>query len=125
VFFDLFQNGFVKREQKSEPMHEQFAELCQKVFGKNGIETFNSVMKEFYANAGVVPRTTYNRLHEKYNDLKARVDDLEAEIEELRGKLREAGGIPSELMEHWTNALGKCTEINRQFFEDINKFFKQ
>ena len=80
-FFDLFQNGFAKKEHKPDSMQEEFIELCRKTFGKEGIEKFNEIMKEFYENAGVVPLTQYNELHEKYVDLKDKVRELEKKIE--------------------------------------------
>ena len=123
-FFDLFQDGFAKKEQKLDPMHEQFAELCRKTFGKEGIETFNAVMKGFYNKVGVVPRTQYNELYAKYAELKDKVRELEGEIDNLKKRLE--GGIetPSDLMEQWTRVVEKYTEINKRFFEEFSKFFR-
>jgi uncharacterized coiled-coil DUF342 family protein len=123
-FFELFQNGFAAKEQKPDSMHEQFMELCQKMFGKEGIEKFNAVMKEFYENAGVVPRTQYNELHEKYLELKDRIRELEEKIDRLKKRLK--GGIetPSDLMDQWTEMVNQYADINRQFFEEFSKFFK-
>ena len=83
-FFDLFQNGFAKKEPKPDSMQEEFIELCRKAFGKEGIERFNEIMKEFYENAGVVPLTQYNELHDKYVDLKDKMRELEKKIEKLK-----------------------------------------
>jgi hypothetical protein len=123
-FFDLFQNGFVRREERPGSVHEQFLELCQRTFGKQGIEAFNSVMKEFYENAGVIPLAHYNELHEKYVALKDRVQQLEGEIARLRRKIQQQRGTPSDLMEQWSDTAKKYTEINQQFFEEFSKFFR-
>jgi len=124
-FFDLFQNGFLKGEQKSDPTHDAFFELFQKMFGKEGIETFNAIMKEFYENAGVVPRTQYNELHEKYRALKEKVQELEGKIQRLKKRLQGEMEAPSDLMDQWTETTEKYAEINRQFFEEFSKFFKE
>lgn len=124
-FFDLFQNGFAKKGEKPDYMHEQFVDLCRKTFGKEGIEAFNAVMKEFYENAGVVPRVQYNELHERYMELKGRVQELEERIGELKKRLERVRGTPSDLMEQWSDTVKKYTDINRQFFEEFSKFFKQ
>ena len=123
-FFDLFQNGFVKKEEKSDAIYEQFVELNRKIFGKDGIETFNGIMKEFYESAGVVPRAQYNELYEKYAALKEKVLDLEARIEKLKKKLEGKAGESSDLMEEWTETVRKYSEINQRFFEEFSKFFK-
>lgn len=124
-FFDLFQNGFAKKREKPDSTHEQFVDLCRKTFGKEGIEAFNAVMKEFYENAGVVPRAQYNELHERYTELKGRVQELEERIEELKKRLERVRGTPSDLMEQWSETVKNYTDINRQFFEEFSKFFKQ
>ncbi len=124
-FFNLFQNGFAKTEQRHDSMHEQFMKLCQKTFGKEGIEAFNALMKEFYENAGVVPRAQYNELYERYVELKDRVRELEEKIEKMKKKLEVGMTAPSDLMEQWTEAVKKYAEINQQFFAEFSKFFKQ
>jgi len=124
-FFELFQNGFATKEQKPDSMHEQFLELCQKMFGKEGIEKFNAVMKEFYENAGVVPRTQYNELHEKYLELKDRIRELEEDIKELKERLKVEMTTPSDLMDQWTETVNRYADINRQFFEEFSRFFKK
>jgi len=125
AFFNLFQNGFAKPEPKPDSIHEQFINLCQKMFGKEGIEAFNSVFKEFYENIGVVPRTRYNELHDRYEKLKEKVWELEEKIEELKKNLAGKRDTPSDLIVQWIEAVRKYGEINRQFFEEFSKFFKQ
>ena len=124
-FFELFQNGFATKEQKPDSMHEQFLELCQKMFGKEGIEKFNAVMKEFYENTGVVPRTQYNELHEKYLELKDRIRALEEKIDSLKKRIKGGMESPSDLMDQWTDMVNQYADINRQFFEEFSKFFKE
>jgi hypothetical protein len=124
-FFELFQNGFARKERRPDSIYEQFMELCQRTFGKDGVEKFNGLMKEFYDNAGVVPRTQYNELHEKYIELKRRVHELEEKIESLRKRLQGDETAPSELMEQWSDTVRKYAEINQQFFEQFSKFFNQ
>lgn len=124
-FFDLFQNGFAKKEHKPDSMQEEFIELCRKTFGKDGIEKFNEIMKEFYENAGVVPLAQYNELREKYVDLKEKVRKLEEKIEKLKKKLESGIETPSGLMNQWTETAKEYAEINKQFFEEFSKFFKQ
>ncbi len=125
AFFELFQNGFVKKEPEPQPAYQQFMDLCQRMFGKEGIDTFNMTMRQFYENVGVVPRTQYNELREKYLQLKAKAEELEDEVEEL--KKRFAGGTqpPYDLMDQWTETMKTYGEINRQFFKELGKFFGQ
>ena len=123
-FYGLFQNGFVKKEQDSGATQRQFMELCSKIFGAEGIEAFNTVMKEFYENVGVVPRTEYNALRAKYVDLKKKVQQLEEKIKVLRRQMNTGGSAPDDLMEQWTETAQKYAEINQQFFEEFSKFFK-
>ncbi|MDP6393887.1 MAG: hypothetical protein QF466_00330 [Desulfobacterales bacterium] len=124
-FFDLFQNGFAKKEPKPDSMQEEFIELCRKAFGKEGIERFNEIMKEFYENAGVVPLTQYNELHDKYVDLKDKMRELEKKIEKLKKRLGNNTETPSDLMNQLTEAAKEYADINQQFFEEFSKFFKQ
>jgi hypothetical protein len=124
-FFDLFQDGFAKREQKPDSMHKQLMELCQNMFGKEGIETFNAIMKEFYENAGVVPRTQYNELRQRYVDLKEKVRELEGKIERLNKKSEAGTAASSDVMDQWTEMVKQYAEINQQFFEEFSKFFKE
>lgn len=119
AFFELFQNGFVKKEPEPQPAYQQFMDLCQRMFGKEGIDTFNTIMKQFYENAGVVPRTQYNELREKYLQLEARAEELE----ELKTGLEGGTQPPSDLMAQWTRTMKTYTEINRQFFKELGKFF--
>ena len=123
-FFDLFQNGFAKQEPKPDSGQEQFVRLCQKMFGKEGIEAFNAVLKEFYENVGVVPRTQYNELHEKYVELKKKFQELESKIEELKKKFEGGKEISTDLINQWTETVKKYAEINKKFFEEFSKFFK-
>jgi chromosome segregation ATPase len=123
-FFDLFQDGFAKREQKQDSMHKQFMELCQNMFGKEGIERFNEIMKEFYENAGVVPRTKYNELYKQYVDLKEKVRELEEKIERLKKRFEAGGDTSGDVMAQWTEMVKKYAEVNQRFFEEFSKFFK-
>ena len=125
AFYDLFQNGFAKKEEKPDTINEQFINLSQKMFGKEGIETFNAIMKEFYENVGVVPRSQYNELHEKYIELKEKVHELERKIGELRKGIAGGMGTPSDLMVEWTGMLKRYSEINQQFFKEFSKFFEK
>jgi len=124
AFFASFQNGFVK-EPESHLMYDQVTDLFRKTFGREGIDTFNDITKEFYENVGVVPRTQYNELHDKYLELKDKVQELEARIEKLKGRLEDGVEAPQDLMEQWTKAIEKYTEVNQQFFSELSKFFKQ
>ena len=123
-FFDLFQNGFAKKEHKPDSMQEEFVELCRKAYGKEGIERFNEIMKEFYENAGVVPLAQYNELHDKYVDLKDKVRELDKKIEKLKGPLGNNIETPSDMMNQWTEAAKEYADINQRFFEEFGKFFK-
>ena len=124
-FFEQFQNGFVKKEPEPQPAYQQFVDLCQRAFGKEGIDTFNTIMKQFYENVGVVPRTQYNELREKYLQLEARAEELEDEVEELKIGLEGGTRPPSDLMAQWTRTMKTYTEINRQFLKELGKFFGQ
>ena len=123
-FYNLFDNGFAKKAQNLSASQEEFVELCQRAFGAEGIETFNSIMKEFYENVGVVPRAEYHALQAKYVDLKKKVQDLEEKIKGLKQQLKTGTSTPSDLMEQWTETAEKYAEINQQFFEEFSKFFK-
>jgi predicted ArsR family transcriptional regulator len=122
-FFHLFQNGFARTEPKPDPLHEQFVRLCQKAFGKEGIETFNGVLKEFYENVGVVPRTQYNELREKYEALKRKVKELEETLRALKDKVGGKPGLPGDLADQWEKTMKQYAEINREFFKEFSKFF--
>ena len=122
-FFDLFQNGYAKKAAAKDSVHDQFVELCRKTFGKEGVETFNAILKEFYENVGVVPRAQYNELQDKYTALKEKISELEEKIEKLNIRLRSGSGTPADLMEQWTETTQKYAEINRKFFEEFSKFF--
>ena len=123
-FYNLFDNGFAKKAQNLSASQEEFLELFHRAFGAEGIETFNSIMKEFYENVGVVPRAEYNALQAKYVDLKNKVQDLEEKIKRLKQQLKNGKGTPSDLMEQWTETAEKYGEINQQFFNEYSKFFK-
>jgi chromosome segregation ATPase len=122
-FFDLFQNGFGKESPQTD-LQEQFLSLCRRMFGKEGIEGFNAVLKEFYENIGVVPRTQYNELRETYEELKTKVKELEEKIEELKKGFESRTGPSYDLIEQWTETAKKYTEVNQQFFREFIKFFK-
>jgi len=104
--------------------HDQFVELCQKTFGKEGVETFNSILKEFYENIGVVPRAQYNELEGKYAALKEKIKELEGKIEKLKRQIQSGSAAPADLMEQWTETTQKYADINQRFFEEFSKFFK-
>jgi chromosome segregation ATPase len=125
AFFNLFQNGYARQQPESIPhsAYKQFADLCYKTFGKEGIETFNAIMMEFYENVGVVPRTQYNELVEKYIRLKDKVEELEEQIKKLKEKLEDGDEATSDLIEQWTRTVEKYAKINRQFFKEFSKFF--
>ena len=125
-FFELFQNGFVKKEEKqSDSAYEQFMAQCRKTFGKEGIETFNSLMNEFYENVGVVPRTRYNELQERYDELVNRIRELEKTIEQLKKKREQGYGTPFDLIEQVSESVKAYTDINQRFFEEFSKIYKQ
>jgi chromosome segregation ATPase len=123
-FFDLFQDGLAKETEKPDFLQEQFLNLCRRMFGKEGIEAFNAVLKEFYENVGVVPRAQYNELHEKFADLKKKFQELESKIAELKKKLEGGKETPTDLMDQWTETVKRYAEINQKFFEEFSKFFK-
>lgn len=124
AFFQLFENGFVKKEPEPQPEYQQFVDLTQRMFGKEGVEAFNTIMKQFYENVGVVPRTQYNELREKYLQLSAKAEELEDEVEQLKG-LEGSAQPPYDLMAQWTKTMKTYTEVNRQFFKELGKFFGQ
>jgi polyhydroxyalkanoate synthesis regulator phasin len=123
-FYNLFQDGFVKKADPSDATFDQFINLCRKSFGKEGIETFNTVLKEFYENVGVVPRAQYHALEEKYETLKEKIRDLEQKIESLKKRLQRETDLPSDLMNQWTDIARVYADINQQFFNEFSKFFK-
>ena len=125
AFFELFENGFVKKEPEPQPTYQQFMDLSRRMFGKEGVEGFNTVMKQFYENVGVVPRTQYNELRDKYLQLKAKAEELEEEVEGLKERLEGGGQPPYDVMAQATRAMKTYTEINRQFFKELGKFFGQ
>lgn len=125
AFFELFQNGFVKKEPEPQHAYQQFMDLCQRMFGKEGIDTFNTTMKQFYENVGVVPRTQYNELRERYLQLKAKAEELGDEVEELKKRFEGGTQPPYDLMSQWTRTMNTYTEINQQFFKELGKFFDQ
>jgi len=125
AFFELFQDGFVRKEPEPHPAHQQFMDLSQKMFGREGIEAFNAIMKQFYENVGVVPRTQYDELREKYLQLKVKAEELEDEVEQLKERLEGGAQPPDDLMAQWTKTMTTYTEVNRQFFKELGKFFDQ
>jgi len=125
AFFELFENGFVKKEPEPQPAYQQFMDLSQRMFGKEGVEAFNAIMKQFYENVGVVPRTQYNELREKYLQVKVKAEELEDEVEQLKERLEGGAQPPDDLMAQWTRTMKTYTEVNRQFFKELGKFFGQ
>ena len=125
AFFELFENGFVKKEPEPQPAYQQFMDLSQRMFGNEGVEAFNAIMKQFYENVGVVPRTQYNELREKYLQVKVKAEELEDEVEQLKERLEGGAQPPDDLMAQWTRTMKTYTEVNRQFFKELGKFFDQ
>jgi predicted nucleic acid-binding Zn-ribbon protein len=123
AFFDLFRNGYATRAEKASSAQKRFAELCTQAFGKEGIETFNTVMRDFYKNAGVVPRTQYNELKAEYEALKDKLREMEKTLDELRARLEAGGTTPSDVMDRWTDVARQYAEINQKFFDEFSKFF--
>jgi len=124
AFYNLFQDGFAKRTEGADALSDQFIALCRKTFGKDGIEAFNAVLKEFYENVGVVPRARYNELEEKYQALVQKLKQLEDKIEVLKKRIQGETNLPSDLMSQWTETAKTYAEIHQQFFKEISKFFK-
>jgi hypothetical protein len=123
AFFDLFQNGYVARAERATSSQKRFAELCKQAFGKEGIEAFNAVMRDFYKNAGVVPRAQYNDLKEKYDGLKEELREMEKTLDELRSRLDAGGSTPADVMNQWAGVARQYADINQKFFEEFSKFF--
>lgn len=123
-FYNLFQNGFAKKADPSNPAFDQFMTLCRKSFGKEGIEAFNTVLKEFYENVGVVPRAQYTALEAKYEALKEKIRELEQKIETLNKRLQGEAVLPSDLRDQWMETAKTYADINKQFFHEFSKFFK-
>ena len=123
-FYDLFKDGFVRRADPSDATFDAFMTLCRKSFGKEGIEAFNAVLKDFYENVGVVPRTQYTALEEKYAALNENIHRLEQKIETLKKQLQEEAAMPSDLIDQWVETARAYADINQQFFREFSKFFK-
>ena len=123
-FYSLFQDGFAKKADPSDDTFDAFMALCRKSFGKEGIDAFNTVLKEFYENVGVVPRAQYTALEEKYAALKEKIQELEQKIEILKKQLQKEADLPSGLMDQWTETAKAYADINQQFFREFSKFFK-
>jgi hypothetical protein len=119
AFFEVFRDGYAAPSKAAK-----FAELCGNAFGKDGIESFNAVMKEFYDNAGVVPRTEYNELHDRYIELLEKNQQLEKTIRELRNRFEDEDHPAAHIVGKWSEAAEKYAEINKQFFDEFSKFFR-
>jgi hypothetical protein len=125
-FFELFQNGFVRKEdKKSDAVYEQFMAQFQETFGKEGIKTFNSLMNEFYENVGVVPLTQYKELQQRYDELVSKVQELEKTIVQLKKKHERGNGTSINLIEQLSETVKACTDINQRFFENFSKISKK
>ena len=124
TFFDLFQNGFAGKTPSTAAAYNQFFDICRSIFGRDGIESFNEVMAEFYRNAGVVPRAQYSDLEEKYRTLKSRVLGLERELEALKTTGSRPVEAAGDMMEKWTETARRFTELNQKFVEELSKFFR-
>lgn len=121
-FFDLFKNGFVEKKA-SNSLYNDFLEQCRKTYGKEGIESFNDMMKDFYKQAGVVPKTQYNKLRDRYLALKDKVLELEKTIDDLTTKMKSGQTTPSTLLDEWTETTRQYADLNQQFFKEFSKFF--
>jgi hypothetical protein len=123
AFFDIFQNGYASKPERAGQAYRRFAELCRDAFGKDGIETFNTVMQDFYRNVGVVPRKQYNDLKEEHERLQERVRDLEDKLLELRNRLDGGGATTEDLMGQWIDLARKYADMNQKFLEEFGKMF--
>jgi len=123
-FYSLFEDGFAKKTDDADALHDQFISMCRKTFGKDGIEAFNTILKEFYENVGVVPRARYVELEQKYQALIQKVDKLEEKIEALRNRIQSEANLPPDLMSQWTETAKTYAEIHQQFLKEFSKFFK-
>jgi len=123
-FYGLFQDGFAKKTDDADALYDQFIAICRKTFGRDGIEAFNAVLKEFYENVGVVPRAQYNELEKKYQELMQKVEAMEDKIDALKKRIQTEANLPSDLMSQWTEAAKTYSEIHQQFFREFSKFFK-
>lgn len=124
LFYNLFQDGFAKKVDPPDATFDAFMKLCRKSFGKEGIDAFNTVLKEFYENVGVVPRAQYTALEEKYEALQEKIRELEQKIETLKTRLQKEADLPADLMDQWTETARTYAAINQQFFREFSKFFK-
>lgn len=123
AFFDIFHNGYVTKTEKASQAYKRFAELCRDAFGKEGIETFNTVMHDFYRNVGVVPRKQYNDLKAEYDRLQERVRDLEKKLDQLKSRLEGGATKPADLMNQWMDVARQYADMNQKFLEEFGKFF--
>jgi hypothetical protein len=118
---EVFQNtGCAAKRAPEDFVFEPFMQLWQKTFGKEGIERFNAVFKDFFLHAGVVPRSQYNELRDKYLALQEKVVELEKSFDKLRLYQQPAGAVtPFELLSVWTKTAQTYADINKAFFKDI------
>lgn len=123
-FYSLFQDGFAKKTDDADDLYNEFISMCRKTFGKDGIEAFNAVLKEFYENVGVVPRAQYNELEEKYQALIQEIKALEKKIDALKKRIQSEADLPSDLLSQWTETAKTYTEIHQKFLKEFSKFFK-
>ena len=123
-FYSLFQDGFAKKTDEADALYNDFISMCRKTFGKDGIEAFNAVLKEFYENVGVVPRAQYNELEEKYQALIQEIKALEKKIDALKKRIQSEADLPSDLLSQWTETAKTYTEIHQEFLKEFSKFFK-
>ncbi len=132
AFFDIFQNGYAEKADRASPAYKRFAELCRDAFGKDGIDTFNTVMHDFYRNVGVVPRKQYSDLKEEYDRLRKRVREMEDKLDDLRNRLDAGGTAPEgaakqaatgDLMNQWMDVAKKYAEMNQKFLEEFGRMF--
>ena len=120
-FLEVFQNaGRAGKCAPEDSAFEQIMQVWQKTFGKEGIEKFNAVFKDFYLHAGVVPRSQYNELRDKYLALQEKVIELEKSFDKLRLYQQPVGAVtPFEFLSVWTQTAQTYADINKAFFKDF------
>jgi hypothetical protein len=123
AFFELFQNGCPRKCPPADSVYEPFAQWYRQTCGKEGIETFNSLLKDFYLHAGVVPRIQYNELQDRFTALKKKVVELEQKIEQLKPQLPPGSAPSVELMAAWTQTAQKYSKLHQSFFEEFSKLY--
>jgi hypothetical protein len=118
----LFHNSRSHGASGADSPLEEFMHAFPKIFGKEGIERFNTLFEEFYLNVGVVPRARYNELHEKYMALQEKMIALEKSCRRLESERpAELTGDPFQLISSWARTARNFAEFNTSFFEEVRK----